>query len=380
MRKVFYIILLLSISFFGGCAKSLIKLVVNDDTNSYNMFGKYSAREFFVDVNVSDSLTLLWEQSAYGSFTNSSAVYTDSVVIVSDLGGRIHCFDIRNGKQVGVLKSKGTVYSTPIINKRKLIYALVDNKDDETELIIYDFFQGKELFTTDIKGRVLSQMLMDGDDIILATEDGSVKKISSRGKIIWEYESSAKLSCNAAMINKTILIGNVEGEIIAINSETGSKLFKKKIGKPFFSGITIDGSSAFIGDNSGILYSFEISNGSINWKFETSSRILMNPAVDDKNVYIGNLSGELFSFNKLTGTMNWKSYLDGILNSTPLITKNRIIITNLFKSFSILNKEDGTTKKTYDLDGRGKFSPVLIDNKLIIGYDDGIVRAYEFVY
>ena len=380
MKKVFYIILFLLISFFGGCAKSLIKLVINVDTNSHNMFGKNSAREFFVNVNVSDSLMLLWERSAYGSFTNSSAVYTDSVVIVSDLGGRIHCFDIRNGKQVGVLKSKGTVYSTPLINKHKLIYALVDNKDDETELIIYDFFQGKELFTTEIKGRVLSQMLMDGDDIILATEDGSVKKISSRGKIIWEYDTSTKLSCNAAMTDKTILIGNIDGEMIAINSETGSNLFKKKIGKPFFSGISIDGSNAFVGDNSGILYSFDISSGNINWKFETGSRILMNPAVDDKNVYIGNLRGELFSVNKLTGIMNWKSYLDGVLNSTPLVTKNRIIITNLFKSFSIVDKENGTISNTYSLGGRGKLSPILIDDKLIIGYDDGIVRAYEFVH
>jgi hypothetical protein len=36
--------------------------------------------------------------------------------------------------------------------------------------------------------------------------------------------------------------------------------------------------------------------------------------------------------------------------------------------------------KTIELEGRGKFSPVLIDNKLIIGYDDGMIRAYEFVY
>jgi outer membrane protein assembly factor BamB len=106
----------------------------------------------------------------------------------------------------------------------------------------------------------------------------------------------------------------------------------------------------------------------------------MNPAIDDSNVYIGNLKGELFSFNKITGKLNWKSSLDGVLNSTPLITKNRIIITNLFKSFSIIDKENGVIKNTYSLDGRGKLSPILIDNKLIIGYDDGMVRAYEFVY
>ena len=380
MKKISLIFYVLIILLLNGCAKSLIKIVLNDDKNSHLMFGKNSKREFFIPVNISDSLKFIWEQDAYGGFTNSSVVYKDSIIFVSDLAGRIHCFNIENGKQVGVLKSKGAVFSTPLISNYKLIYALVDDNDDETELIFYDMHNGKELFITYLDGRVNTQMLFDREDIILCTENGIVHKISSGGKKVWDTKLPTKNYCNLALVDNIILAGTINGDIIAINSETGLQMYNKKMGEPFFSGITIDLRNAFIADNSGILYCFEVKTGKLIWKYNTESRVLMNPAVDDKNLYIGNLNGDLFSINKSSGKLNWKTRLNGVLNSTPLITENRIVITNLFKSFSIINKDNGFVKKTYFLDGRGKLSPVLVENKLFIGHDDGVIRAYEFIY
>ncbi len=373
--SIFVIIILLT-----GCAKSLIQVVMNNDKDTHPMFGKTNAREFYVPVNISDSLKFIWEASVHGSFTNSSVVYKDSIIFVSDLGGRIHCFNLLTGKQIGVLRSKGTVYSTPLINDYKLIYALCDEKYEETELIFYDMYLGKELFISDIKGRVLAQMLIEGGDVILCTEEGYVQKISSAGINIWQFDTKSKLYCNPAVDKDKFLIGNDEGEIIALDSKTGLQIYRKKIAAPFFSGITINDERAFVADNEGIVYSLQVEDGNVYWSYDTKSRILMNPAVDAENLYIGNLKGELFSINKLSGKLNWKSDLGGLLNSTPLITDNRIVIANLDKSFSIINKDNGLITKTIELEGRGKLSPVLINNKLIIGYDDGIIRAYEFIY
>ncbi|MBK7229405.1 MAG: PQQ-like beta-propeller repeat protein [Ignavibacteriales bacterium] len=360
MKNIFYLILISSILILSGCAKSLIKLVLNDEANSHLMFGKNNARNFFNPVEVSDSLNLIWESEAYGSFTNNSVIYKDSVIIVGDLGGRIHCFDLISGKQVGVLKSKGSVYSTPIIIKYKLVYALVDQNENLTELIYYDMFNGKELETVEIEGRVLTQMLLDDDDIILCTEDGNVKKYSNSGNLIWEFNTKSKIYSNPASIDSIILIANDNGEIISLNSETGKQNYKVKIGDPFFSGISIDKSIAFIADNSGIIYSFDVKNGKLNWSFKSSARINMNPAIDDKYLYIGNLNGDLYSIDKNSGQLNWKSELDGVLNSTPFITNNRVIVSNLFKSFSIVNKVNGSVTKNTLLNQDADFLQLLL--------------------
>lgn len=380
MNKILKIIILSSILLISGCTKSLIKLVLIDEANSHLMFGKNTYREFFNPITISDSLQEIWESEVYGGFTNNSIIYKDSIIIIGDLGGRIHCFNIETGKPVGVLKSKGSVYSTPLIINYKLIYALVDQNENLTELIYYDMSNGKELKIVELDGKVLTQMLLDNDNIVLCTENGKVKKYSGSGKLIWEFNTKTKIYSNPAVIKNTLLIANDNGEIISLNSETGKQNYIVKIGNPFFAGITIDKSNAYIADNSGVIYSLNIETGTILWSYKTSTRILMNPAIDDQNLFIGNLNGDLYAIDKIFGKLIWKSQLDGSLNSTPLVTNNRIIISNLFKKFTIVDKENGNVTKNYELDARCRLSPVIIDDKLIIGYDDGVLRAYEFVY
>lgn len=380
MKKILLIISVLSILVFGGCAKSLIKLVLSDDEDSQLMFGNNSARVFYNPITVSDSLQEIWECEVYGGFTNNSVIYKDSIIFVGDLGGRIHCFNVETGKQVGVLKSKGSVYSTPLIIKYKLIYALVDQNDDLTELIFYDMLNGIELDNIEIEGKVITQMLLDKNEFILCTENGSVKKFKDNGDLIWEFDTKSKIYANPALFDNNLLVANDKGEIISINAKTGILNFKVKIGSSFFSGITIEKHFGYVADNNGIIYYFNINDGKIVWSYKSSSRIMMNPAIDEQNLYIGNLKGDLYAIDKEFGKLLWKSELDGSFNSTPLITKNRIVISNLSKKFTLIDKLNGNVVKDFELDGRCRLSPIIVKNKLIIGYDDGVLRAYEFIY
>jgi len=84
------------IVFLLGCGKSFIKITARLDSDPYPMFGKTSARNFYVPVTVSDSLVLIWENEVHGSFTNSSVTVYDEYVFTSDLGGRIYVFDIND--------------------------------------------------------------------------------------------------------------------------------------------------------------------------------------------------------------------------------------------------------------------------------------------
>lgn len=377
ISRIIFIFVLINIS---GCEKSFIQLVVQQDPNAIPMYGKTPSREFYVPVSINDSLKLIWENEAHGSFTNSSAVIYDSTIFVSDLSGRIHCFDLQTGKQKGVLKTKGAIYSTPLVFRNKLVYVLCNNNDDNSNLIYYDLYNAEELFEIKINGKVLNQMIIDGIDIIFFTENGMVKKYSPAGGEIWAQNLSSKIYCNPALIENKIVVGNDKGEIFFINSINGDLILRKKIGKAFYSGVTIFKNIAYIGDDTGVLYAINIDDGKIIWQYNTGSRILMNPALDDVNIFIGNLKGELFSLKQIDGKLNWRVNYGGIFNSTPLITNNRIIISDLFKSFLLIDKDNGKLKKKFELGGRCKLTPILFDNKIIIGFDDGIVRAYEIIY
>jgi outer membrane protein assembly factor BamB len=375
--KIFLLVVLLLIS---GCARSVIKYATKLDENPYQMYGKNPSRDFYLPSSISDSLVLKWESEANGSFPNSSVSVYEDLVFINDLSGRIFCFNIESGKKIGSLKySSGSVYSTPIPYRSKVIFPVAIEKENVTDLVIYDYSQGKELEAIELPGRVLTQMIALNDEVLFTSEVGIAYKFSSSGKKIWETHTRVPTRSSPALVNNLFIFGNDKGEIIALDSSTGDSVYVQKIGGHFFSGLTISKNVLYAGNDNGLIYALNVEDGEIIWQYDTGSRIKMEPTVDEQNIYIGNLNGKFFSLSKLNGNENWTTKFRGILNTTPLITENMIILPNVLFEIHLLHKQSGDIIKSIPLDGRAKLSPVIHRNILFIGYDDGVLRAYEFV-
>jgi outer membrane protein assembly factor BamB len=378
IRKILFIMIL--ICFLGGCNKSLIELTSEQDDYFYNMFGGTPSREFFVPVTVSDSLQLKWESDAYGSFRNSSPTIYNEFIFTSDQGGRIFVFNIETGKQVGMLKSSESIYSSPLLYSSLVIYAVVEENSNISQIIYYNHKEGMEEFYKEFEGRIISEMIALENGIIFLLENGNIYRLDLVGNIVWQSETKQFTRCSPSLKNNTIVFGNDAGEIISVNIEDGRIINRVKYEGIFAGAPTIDNDRVFISNYNGYVYSLELSTLKANWKFNTGTKILMTPAFDNEYVIIGNLKGSLAVVDKNNGELVWKKEYKGLFNATPLVTNNRIIIPDLFRAFHIIDKVSGDLIKSVKLDGRAKLTPILKDNTLFIGYDRGVLRAYEFVY
>ena len=377
--KTKIIIIAISLTLLFGCAKSIIKIASKKDDNPFQMFGKVPSREFYVSVNVSDSLNLLWENSVNGSFTNSSVSVYDDLVFVNDLSGRVYCFRFDDGKQLGKLTYKGAIYSTPIPFKNLIIFPVAQEKENLTELVYYDYSAGEELEIIELPGRALTEMIAVEDGVIFNTEIGIVFKFDLHRNKIWETGTNVPTRSSPSMKNNLFIFGNDNGEIISLDVLTGDSVYVSNIGGSFYSGSTIVDDVIYIGNNNGKLYALNLDDGKMIWEFDSDARIIMTPAVDNENVFFGNLAGYLYSLNRADGKLNWKTKFRGVLNATPLLTENRIVVPEVFFSFHLVDKKDGSIIKDFYLDGRAKYSPVYYKGILFIGYDNGNLSAYEFV-
>ena len=378
IKKIFFLLIL--IAAFAGCGKSLIEITVNDDENPYPMFGKSSNRNFYVPLMVSDSIKLKWESEVYGNFSNSSITAYDEYIFTSDLGGRIYVFDINDGKRVGVLKSSDAIFTAPLLTKSLVIYAVAEEKNDLTDLVYYNFSAGERVYYEEIDGRTISQLAGTDDGIIFLTEDGKLYKYNYSGSSVWETITGVTSRCSPSLENGIIIFGNDNGEVITVSESDGKIINRKTIEGMFTASPVIDDGIVYMSNNNGKIFAININNLDIVWKFDTDARILMSPAIDDENVIVGNLKGILFSINKSSGKLNWEQNFGGLFNATPLLTLNRIIIPDINRSIHFIDKRTGELKKTYILEGRAKLTPVIFKNTLFIGYDKGLLRAYEFVY
>ena len=372
-------ILLFVLLLLAGCAKSIMKFEFKQDSNPYVMFGDKPSRNFYVPIDVSDSLKLLWDQSAYGSFPNSSVSVYNDYVFINDLAGRVFAYNISDGKQVGMLKNKGAVYSTPLLYQSTIIFPSVQEKDYITELVFYDYSTGKEIEVKEIEGKVLSEMIALKESIIFLTDDGTVYKYSIKSRKEWETHTNKRTHCSPSLKDGKVIFGNDDGEIIALDVNTGDSIYVKKFEGIFNAAPSINEKCFYISNDNGYVYSINLADGKLIWKFNTGARILMTPAFDNKNLIVGNLAGDLFSLDKISGKLNWKMNTGGLLNATPLLTNNRIIIADSFLAYYLIDKSNGEIKKKISLDGRAKLTPVYFRDVLFIGYDNGNLSAYEFV-
>ncbi|OGU76521.1 MAG: hypothetical protein A2V93_02545 [Ignavibacteria bacterium RBG_16_34_14] len=342
------------------------------------MFGNTGSRDFYFPVSIGDSISLKWEAEINGSFPNSSVTTFDNYVFINDLSGRVYCFDASNGKVIGALKHNGSVFTTPVIDQNNIIFAAAEDDESKSLLYYYNFSTAKMLYENEIPGRVMTEMIKTDKEIFFNTEDGKVFCFNLVGEKVWEYDTKSKIHSSPALGNNIIVFGNDDGEIIGINAKEGKLLFNEKIGESFFCGAAVDGNNVYIGNDNGNLYALELSSGKVNWKFETGARITMVPVYNKTHIIIGNLKGELYSVNKETGKLNWRTNTRGVLNASPLLTENFIILPDLNEAYHFVDVKTGEVKKTYLLDGRGKLTPVIFNEVLYIGYDNGILRAYEF--
>ncbi len=374
----YFLFALISVFILYGCSASLIRIKTEPGRKTYPMFGEIPERNFYSSLNIGDTLIKKWENDVNGGFANTSVTVYSGFVFVGDLSGRIFCFNDSTGKVMGKLKNKGAVFSAPVINKTNIIFAVVSENNNESNLISYNFVTGKENYDKEIKGKILTEMIKKNGTLIFNTEDGRICSYSVGGDKQWEFESESFIHSSPALSENIIILGNDDGEILALNSVNGKLLYRKKIGDPFFCGATIRDGIAFIGNDNGVLYAIEIKSGSIKWKFNSHARITMTPALKDNIIIVGNLNGDLYAVNSSDGKQIWETNTEGLLNAAPLITENSIILPDLNEKFYLIDPHTGKINKTYHLNGRVKLTPVIADSTLFIGYENGYIRAYKF--
>jgi outer membrane protein assembly factor BamB len=373
---IFFALLILV---FCGCSTTGIKIIKSDQQNIHSMFGKVPAREFYSPVQMSDSLKLLWESEANGSFTQSSVTYFGDNLFVNDLSGRIYCFDVNNGKVLGQLRHKNPIYTTPLVNRYYLFYIESFSSEDKSILRVFHLLESRSIAEKEIRGRVRSEMLMIERDVYFVTDRGILYKFNPMGEQIWMVELRSNIRSSPVSDGKVIYIGTDQGEILVIEPSEGKVMRKFMVGSIISSGLTLTGDHLLFGMRNGDVYSINKDEGKVNWKYESGSSVNAVPVATNEKVYIVNLGGDIISLDLMSGKEYWRTITDGVLNVTPLLTDNYLIIPDLSNRILFTDIKDGRERKTIELPNRAKLSPVIYNNLLIIGFDRGVIRAYEII-
>lgn len=224
---------------------------------------------------------------------------------------------------------------------------------------------------------------------------------------VWNYQGSAGISSNQPLIADSILfIGFMNGELHAININTGKKIGKINLdgaihGAPVITNNTIyipiafnkyslraydihdgvllwkkeiDGieSSLLLSDNhlyaateDGLVLCINPKDGKTIWEFKAPKKIYSSISSDVFNIYFGCDDGYLYSLNKDNGKLLWKFFTSSSIRSTPAIDFNgNIYFGSLDKYFYSVKSDNGIMNWKYNTNS-GIISGCALDSNFV---------------
>lgn len=363
----------------GACSDPIILKDIRTKKEGHLMYGASPGRNFYYPFRIGDSLKEKWRSDIHGSFSNSSVIGYYDYIFTPDLSGRIYCFNINTGDELGMMKEEnGEIAVAPVMDNFVIIYVRNNFKADYATIYFYNTFLNNYKKKLNIYGAVNNELIITDESIYVLTDKGTLHKIGLDGDKEWEQKTGTSVNCNPAYKNGKILFGNKKGELISI-SKYGKINYKKEFNAPINGGITIKENNAYFGTSNGDLICTDVNSGDLIWKKSIGSKIVVHPVIDDKNVYISNLSGKIVALNKDTGKFLWKTQTKGMFNSTPICFDDYLLQPDLDEKVHFVDKTNGEIVKTFNYENRVKMTPVYFKELLFIGIDDGEVIAYESI-
>jgi outer membrane protein assembly factor BamB len=144
--------------------------------------------------------------------------------------------------------------------------------------------------------------------------------------------------------------------------------------------LAIDGELVLTADAEGDVYALDAETGKVRWSVETGARLIAGPSVVGDLVLFGTLDAETIALKRGDGSPAWKARLSSEVLAPPVGEGGVVIVRCVDGKIFGLSAETGIRRWSFDravppLTLRGLSTPLLHRGTAIVGLDNGRVAA-----
>jgi len=212
--------------------------------------------------------------------------------------------------------------------------------------------------------------------------DGYIININPKnGNLIWKYKdagnySSNQFSVSPTIINETIYIGNVNGNIYSIRLSDGSINWTYKTQGQIYSDVSAFNQRLFFFSDDMNYYCLDTS-GNLIWNKKLSTKSYSSSAFYNDIVITAAVDGFIYAFKISTGDTIWKYQTNGSIWASPLIAQGKIFIGSLDENFYCIRADNGELLWKNKLEGRIKSNAVIWNDFIFISSDDKNIYCFK---
>lgn len=164
----------------------------------------------------------------------------------------------------------------------------------------------------------------------------------------------------------------------ALDAETGAELWRfEGASGSYVEGGALGDGVFVIGNGDGNLYALDVESGSLRWTLETGHRVWSAPLVVSDRVYIGAMDRHLYALDLDTGEVIWTFKREGAFGGTPALADGTLYIGAFDNVFYAVDAETGTER--WHFEGEDWFwgSPAVYEDKVFAVDVKGRVYAFD---
>ena len=187
-------------------------------------------------------------------------------------------------------------------------------------------------------------------------------------KIKWKFQTGGQVISSPAVTNGTAYIASTDGNLYAVDLESGAQKWKLALGVRATASPAVDKGVIYLGTYSGRFYAVNEATGKLKWKFFTEGErrfagkhlhgsepagetmpdpfdfYLSSPAVWNDTVYFGSGDGNVYALDTATGALKWKFHTGDVVHASPAISDGTLFIGSWDSYFYALDAATGKEK------------------------------------
>lgn len=142
----------------------------------------------------------------------------------------------------------------------------------------------------------------------------------------------------------------------------------------------VDDGTVFVGCNDGNLYALDAETGNTKWKFQTGGKV-HTPAIADGTIYFGSEDETIYAVDTVDGTESWRVEAGGGTNSSPAVGDDSLFVGFDENTLAAIDLASGSKVWKYEMEGSVKSPAVRGDKVFVPSVDakssDNYIHALE---
>jgi len=181
------------------------------------------------------------------------------------------------------------------------------------------------------QGEIISSPAIVNGVVYVGSNDGNLYAIDREsGAQKWKFPTGARVTSSPAVVNGLVYFGSYDGNFYAVEAGAGKLRWKfRNAGERRYAGIHLHGSlpegesmpdpfdvylssptvwngAVYFGSGDGNVYAIDATSGTVKWKFKTGDVVHASPAIADGKLYIGSWDSYFYALDATTGKEIWR--------------------------------------------------------------------------